>query len=345
MQCISVQYIVISERRFRKRAFTDPKNKKRRMIMKRIISILAIISLANVSMGTPTKQPTMAVLPFQISPIVRNTTIGNLNITRTIVEREFSNELINFLTKSRKFNMLSRTQITKVMDENKLTESDWADPGQADKMGKLLVADYLVTGTINRLEFQAIQQNIKITGETAPRIVATFKCQYQVIDTSTGKIMFANQVIRKLKSIDVRREIPATERKDWTLSDFKDMLFAKTATEVGNAILAGIYPVKIIEIKGTSVVFNRGKGAGIKIGDKYTVISQGKALFDIDTGESLGASEDEVGVVEVTSVEVKFSKGKVVSGADKVKYGDICRPITKSKTAPAPAYPKVTPGW
>ena len=307
--------------------------------------ILALLSTSSLLTATPKQQPTMAVLPFQISPVVRNTTIGNLNITRNIVEREFSNELINFLTKSRKFNMLSRTEITKVMDENKLTESDWADPGQADKMGKLLVADYLVTGTINRLEFQVIPQNIKITGETAPRIVATFKCQYQVIDTSTGKIMFANQIISKLKSIDVRREIPASERKDWTLSDFKDMLFAETATEVGNAILAGIYPVKIIEVKGNNVVFNRGKGAGIEVGDQYTVIHQGKVLVDVDTGESLGASEDEVGVVEVTSIEVKFSKGKIISGADKIKYGDICRPAEKSTSKPATAYPKVTPGW
>ena len=309
------------------------------------MAILVLLTTSSILTATPKQQPTMAVLPFQISPVVKNTTIGDLNITRNIVEREFSNELINFLTKSRKFNMLSRTEITKVMDENKLTESDWADPTQADKMGKLLVADYLVTGTINRMEFQVIQQNINITGETAPKIIATFKCQYQVIDSSTGKIMFAGQLIKKLKSMDVRREVPATERKDWTLSDFKDMLFAKAATEVGNAILAGIYPVKIIEVKGENVVFNRGKGAGMKVGDKYKVIQQGKALVDVDTGETLGASEEEVGSVEVTSIEEKFSKGRILSGADTIKYGDICRPMINTATQPAAAYPKVTPGW
>jgi len=313
--------------------------------MKNIITALILLTITNIAIAVPAKQPTMAVLPFQISPIVSTETIGDLNISRTIVEREFSNELINFLTKSRKFNMLTRTHITKVMDENHLTESDWADPNQADKMGRLLVADYLVTGTINRMEFQIIKQNIKITGETAPRIIATFKCQFQVIDTSTGKIMFADQIINKLKSIDVRREIPASERKDWTAADYKDLLFAKTATQVGNAILAGIYPVKIIEVKDESVVFNRGKGAGIKVGSKYNVIHQGEVLVDVDTGETLGASEEKVGVVVVTSVEVKFSKGKIISGADKIKYGDICRLQENSKTAPKAAYPKVTPGW
>jgi curli biogenesis system outer membrane secretion channel CsgG len=313
--------------------------------MRRIIAGLVVCCFAVIANAVPSRQPTMAVLPFQISPVITTINIGNLTITRTVVEREFSNQLINFLTKSRKFNMLSRAQIKKVMDENRLTESDWTKPDQAEKMGKLLVADYLVTGVINRLEFQVIRQNIKITGETAPRIVATFKCQFQIIETSSGKIMMADQVIKKLKSIDVRKEIPATERKDWTLSDFKDLLFSKTATEVGNAVLSGIYPVKIVEVKGNKVILNRGRGAGIKVGKKYLILTQGKAIIDVDTGESLGGSEEEVGMVEVTSVEVKFSKGKILSGAGKIQYGDICRPQKKNIKNAKPAYPKATQGW
>jgi len=313
--------------------------------MKKLITIMAVLFSAAVITAAPKGQPTMAVLPFQISPVIQTTQLGNISITRTVVEREFSNQLINFLTHSRKFNMLSRTQIKKAMDENKLTESDWAKPGQIEKMGKLLVADYLVTGVINRLEFQVIRQNIAITGETAPRIVATFKVQFQIVESSTGKIVLADQVIRKLKSIDVRREIPISERKDWTLADFKDLLFTKTANEVGNAVLAGVYPVKIVEVTGKNVVINRGKGAGINVGDKLKVVSQGKPIIDVDTGESLGGSEQEVGIIAITSVEVKFSKGTIITGEGKVSYGDICRPLKKGIKTNAPAYPKATNGW
>jgi len=313
--------------------------------MKKAIIMLAAVYFTGLANAAPARQPTMAVLPFQISPVIRTTNIGNLKITRTVVEREFSNQLINFLTKSRKFNMLSRSQIEKVMNENMLTESDWAKPGQIEKMGKLLVADYLVTGTINRMEFKVIRQNIKITGETAPRIVATFKCQFQIIESSTGKIVLADQVINKLKSIDVRREIPVSERKDWTLSDYKDLLFTRTAAEVGNAVLAGIYPVKVVDVSPKGVVLNRGKGAGIEVGQKYLVVNQGKAIIDVDTGESLGGSEKEVGIIEVTSVEVKFSKAKILSGDGKIQYGDICRPQKKSIKDAKPAYPKATRGW
>ena len=192
-------------------------------------------------------------------------------------------------------------------------------------MGKLLVADYLVTGVINRFEVSAVRQNITITGETLPRLVATFKSQFQVIQSSTGKIVLADQVIQKIRFDQIRREIPSSERRYWTEADYKDLLFTKAATEVGNAILAGIYPIKIIKVSSTGVVLNRGKGVGLEVGKQCKVVNQGEAIIDADTGESLGGYEEQVGIIEVTSVERKFSKAKIVSGAGRIQYGDICR--------------------
>ncbi|MBN1864727.1 MAG: hypothetical protein JW808_07495 [Victivallales bacterium] len=295
--------------------------------------------------AVPKGQPTMAVLPFQLSPVIETVQIGDLVVNRTLVEREFSNHLIAFLTKSRKFNMLSRTHIESVINENMLTESDWIKPGEAERIGKLLVADYLVTGVINRMEFQVIEQNIQITGETTPRIVATFKSQFQIIESQSGKIVAADQVLNRLKSADVRREIPASERKDWTLADFRELLFERSATEMGNAILSGVYPVKIIEVAADSVVLNRGQGVGVNVGDIFVVVSQGEPIVDVDTGETLGGSEEEVGMIEITSVEVKFSKAKILKGKEAIQYGDVCRMKKKEIPQQEPAYPRATPGW
>ncbi|TXL16386.1 hypothetical protein BMR04_10275 [Methylococcaceae bacterium HT3] len=310
--------------------------------MQKIIVLLIAMFFVGTSYGAPAGQPTMAVLPFQLSQFIDTTNIGEMAITRTLAEREFSNQLIQFLAKSRKFNMLTRTQIDKVINENRLTESYWAEPGQIELMGKLLVADYLVTGVINRFEVNAVRQNIAITGETLPRLVATFKSQFQIIESSTGKIVLADQVIQKIRFDEIRREIPSTERRYWTDADYKDLLFSKAATEVGNAILAGIYPIKVVKVSSTGVVLNRGKG----VGKQCLVINQGEAIIDIDTGESLGGSEEQVGLVEVTSVEGKFSKAKIIFGAGQIQYGDICR-IQKivQKEEEAAAYPRVTPGW
>ncbi|MCF6175421.1 MAG: CsgG/HfaB family protein [Victivallaceae bacterium] len=315
--------------------------------MKKLFVLLVVVGWCGIVLAA--EKSTIAVLPFKVSSGIEVEIKGqggnNLRLTRSIILREFSNQLNVFLAKSRKFTVMDRENISKVMNENKLTESDWAKPGQEQKVGKLLVADYLVNGTINRLDFQVIRQNIQITGEIKPRIVATFKVQFSVTEVATGKMVFADQVIEKLKSVDVRREIPISERKDWILADYKDLLFEKTATKVGNAILGGIFPVKIASISGDSVVLNRGAGAGIIVGQQYRVYKLGASVIDPDTKEVLGSSEEVAGVIVITATEPRFSKARIVSKKMELQNGWICRPLTQKVKNAAPAYPKATPGW
>ncbi len=320
---------------------------KWRIVMKKLFVLLVVVGWCGMVLAT--EKSTIAVLPFKVSSGIETVITGqggnNLRLTRSIILREFSNEINVFLAKSRKFTVMDRENISKVMDENKLTESDWAEPGQEQKVGKLLVADYLVNGTINRLDFKVIRQNIKITGEIKPRIVATFKVQFSVTEVATGKMVFADQIIEKLKSVDVRREIPISERKDWTLADYKDLLFEKTATKVGNAILGGIFPVKIASVTGDNVMLNRGAGAGIKVGQQYQIYKLGGSVIDPDTKEVLGSSEEVAGVIVITATEPRFSKAKIVSKKMELQNGWICRLLPQKIKLNAPAYPKSTPGW
>jgi hypothetical protein len=314
--------------------------------MKKILFAgLSVFTLVCSVFAAPEKQPTIAILPFKVGANTSISEIGQVRITREIVENEFTNQLTEFLVRSRKFNVLNRTDINRIMDENKLTESEWAQPGQEQRVGKLLVADYLVTGNINRLEFNLIKQNIKITGETAPRLVATFKTQYRITEVATGKVVAAGQITEVLRSADVRREIPAQERRDWTMSDYKDMLFNKAAVRVGNDVLAGIYPVKIASVNGSEVIINRGDGAGISAGQIYLVFNVGEAVIDPDTGENLGSAEKKIAEISVTAVNPKFSKAKIISQTGEVQSGAVCRLKTDVKQEAAPAYPRATPGW
>ncbi len=306
-----------------------------------VVSMMCFISVSAFAQGG---QPTIAVMPFSVNPFMRTITVNNVLITRQVMEREFGNQLIEFLVKSRKFKVLNRTDIQRVLAENQLTDSVWAKPGQEQMVGKLLVADYLVTGTINRLEFAQVNQNIGITGERSQRITGTFKFQFKITSVKSGKVVAANQVIEKLTSAEVRRLIPAAERRDWSLSDYKDYLFKRATIKAGNDILAGIYPIKIVSVNGDTVMLNRGKGAGIEAGQIYTVFNQGQTVTDPDTGEVLGASEDEVGTIKISAVNPKFSSGKIITGAGTVATGAICRKQAAQAEAAA-AYPRTTPGW
>jgi hypothetical protein len=72
------------------------------------------------------------------------------------------------------------------------------------------------------------------------------------------------------------------------------------------------------KISSTGVILNRGKGVGLEVGKQCKVVHQGKAMVDVDTGESLGGYEEQVGIIQVTSVEGKFSKADIISGAGRI---------------------------
>jgi hypothetical protein len=56
-------------------------------------------------------------------------------------------------------------------------------------------------------------------------------------------------------------------------------------------------------------------------------------------------AEQNLGLVEVTSVEGKFSHAKILSGAQEIQYGDVCKLQKKAIEESKAAYPRVTPGW
>jgi hypothetical protein len=43
-------------------------------------------------------------------------------------------------------------------------------------------------------------------------------------------------VISRIRFDQLRREIPSSEIRYWTVADYKDILFTKAATEVGNVL-------------------------------------------------------------------------------------------------------------
>jgi curli biogenesis system outer membrane secretion channel CsgG len=290
------------------------------------------------------RRATIAVMPFIVDETIQIQVGGQTLIPRRL-ETEFSSEILEFLVKSRKFNVLERDYIRKILNENRITESDWAKPGEDARIGKLLVADYLVIGYIDRLSFIRRVRNIQLTGERSVNFIGTLKIHFRITEVKSGKIVFAQQLKQKLNTRDLKRTMSYTERKDMTLGDFKDILFKRVSQKAGNMILEGIYPIKVASVQVNEVMLNRGQGAGIKVGQKFGVYNMGESVIDPDTGEALGSSETKAGVIEVTSVHPKFSKAKIVERILPINPGSICRTMAEETKENAPVYPRATPGW
>ncbi len=316
------------------------------------ISVMLFVMTASVSglfaqnkekEAAPAKleKPTLAVLPFVLEPNNIQINVNEKEMKIQVVESEFADQLLQNLVKSRKFSVLERAFVEKIMKENKLTESEYCKPGEEQRIGKLLVADYLVVGHVDRVEFALESKYIEITKETSIRLKGTMKIHFRVVQTSSGKIVCANTITRKLDS----KDIPASERKNMTGGDYRDRLFSDAAVAASNYILEGIYPIKVASVQGEELVLNRGEGTGVVEGARYEVFSQGEAVKDPDTGDVIGTDETKIGLIEVTSVQQKFSKAKIVKSDGVIEVGAICRQIEKKAKEVEPATPRATPGW
>lgn len=93
-----------------------------------------------------------------------------------------------------------------------------------------------------------------------------------------------------------------------------DGLTTKAADTISRQIVDAIAPIKVESVLGNELFLGQG-GKSIKVGQKYRLLLAGEAIVDSYTKESLGRQEVEVGVIEVTEVQSKIAKAKVLKSS------------------------------
>lgn len=263
-------------------------------------------------------RPTIAVLDFTAD---KNTiTFGYGFIVRETVESStkfLTSELMTFLVKANKFDVVERSRMKDILTEQEFSESGYISPETAVKLGKLIGADYFVMGKIEQFKAGVESKKIPYTDEVKKQYEGKITVNVRIVDSRGGKVVTANKFVVEHEDRNRKNEV--------TPDDFLDALKEKSVKSIVNGIVEGVFPLKIIKITGDKVYINRGAGVSFKVGDSLAVMAQGEGLVDPDTGESLGSAEEEVGRVEVDAIQKKFSTAKIVSGAGQIKKGAIVR--------------------
>ncbi len=280
-------------------------------------------------------RPTIAVLDFTADKNI--VTFGHGFVVRETVEAStkfLSSELVTFLVKTNKFDVVERSRMKDILTEQEFSESGYISPETAVKLGKLIGADYFVMGKIE--QFQAGIENKKVpyVDEMQKQYEGKITANVRIVDSRGGKIVTANKFIIEHEDKNRKGEL--------TPDDFFDALKEKAVKEIVNGIIEGVFPLKVIKITGDKVYINRGSGVSFKVGETLTVFAQGESLVDPDTGESLGSAEEKIGSVEVLTIQKKFSTAKIVSGAGQIKKGAIVR--SGEQEAEASVERELTPG-
>jgi curli biogenesis system outer membrane secretion channel CsgG len=208
------------------------------------------------------------------------------------VGSQLRDSLLAYLTQTRRFAVVDRADDAVYAREMALVTSPDAASYERARAGQVIGADYVVTGKLSIVASRTTEQVIELTGERVQHTTAgSASADFQVIEIATRQIKWANRII---------------------LSSEGDP--SLMAARIGADITQTIYPMRLIKFDDPkALVINEG-GMGLKPGQRLREMLLGEALVDPYTNESLGQTEQEIGIIEISDVQSKVSYARLVLG-------------------------------
>lgn len=273
-----------------------------------------------------------------------------------------ADSLTDAIVRSERFIVVERQQIRDVLKEQDFAKTGRTVEASAPKIGRVLNTQAMIFGSV--VDFSETQQQNQGFGYQGISLSfahaeAKVTIAIRLVDSATGQVLDSEQVQGKAEKNAVG--IAYTE-KDF---NFGTSAFAKTplgqATQeaIDKAVVficrrmeKVVWEGRVIETKGGDIYINAGEEKGIAAGDCFVVFHEDEGMIDPSTGLQLGAPRKEIGAVEVTELQPKFSIAKVIRGTgfarkDVVRFVPAAQvkgaaPVTTQTVPPPPDTPRVT---
>ncbi len=236
--------------------------------------------------------------------------------------------LVTALVKSKKFSVLERQELEKVLEEQKLGESGLVTPETAPKLGKLLGVELLVIGSVS--EF-GTKEN-KVSGGLSSFISGGIKTKtsravvdIRLVNTVTGEIVAAEKEEGEESSTGIAVDYEGIDFNNMDSWDDTDIGKAcrKAVDGVVELIVKNMASIpwsgKILKINSDGTLLMKpGSEGNVKPGMEFDIFRVGEPIKDPDTGLDLGAEETKVGHIKVIedALKGKAAKAKIVEGKD-----------------------------
>ena len=201
------------------------------------------------------------------------------NLAESVTEK-----LVTQLVNLRRFRVIERSALDKIMEEQKLGITGFVDDETAVKVGKLAGADLIILGRINiEIGFAKVSAR-GIDTETSELIVA------KEADSGNTNIETIEFLVEQV-AIDIYNDLPLVE---------------------------GI----IMEVEDTQVILSIGSDVGVRKGTKCVAYKEGKKYLHPQTGEVLGKNVIPLGELIVIQVQEKMSIAKAIGKIGNIQVED-----------------------
>ncbi|MCJ7580974.1 MAG: hypothetical protein MUP98_10625 [Candidatus Aminicenantes bacterium] len=144
--------------------------------------------------------------------------------------------------------------------------------------------------------------------------------QSRLVNTTTGEIVVAAEEENKKTLVGARyRSVNFQQSFDAGMAnDIMHPAVEKMVVKIVNqtaGMSSSAHSGRVIKAQGGQVWVNLGDGSGVKVGDEFEVIRMGEELIDPDTGISLGAVEEKIGIIVITEVLAQYAIASIKSGS------------------------------
>jgi curli biogenesis system outer membrane secretion channel CsgG len=232
--------------------------------------------------------------------------------------------LTTALTESQRFIVVDRSTIGVLQGEHDLAKS-LAENGQiVAASGHVIPAQYAVSGMVTEFGVSSgtsagvagiggvldnalsmshasgkIAIDFKVTSARTMAVIGTFVVSKSISNSSVG---FTGSY----------KGMSFGDTTFWNtpLGEATREAMNEAVNKIVQIVSGGHWEAQIADIDGDTVYINAGGIAGLKVGDKLAVEHVTKTIMDPSTAEVLGELKSRVAVIDITSVEDKFSTGR-----------------------------------
>ena len=265
----------------------------------------------------------IAVLPFDDGSI-QDHWWGDYDVGKGVSD-QLVTALLNVTPK--RFRLIEREQIDKVLSEQELGESGKVDTKTAAKIGKILGAQFLVMGRVTEFSIKSQGGAIELKGNSfgVKSSTARVAVDARLVDTSSAEIMISVTGKGEKKQSDLNVSV------DWTSFDLSSDEFQDT--NLGIALRSAVdqvakeFSAKVADgaigqpgaisgmiayVSGERVIINVGSKEGVKVGMIFRVQHIAEEVTDPETGEVIDTVAETVAEIKVNEVKEKSSVCAIV---------------------------------
>lgn len=242
---------------------------------------------------------------------------------------QFSTMLESAIASTNKFRVIERNHLGALEAEQARSNMGQVTSNTPGQNGGFEGVDYLIYGSLTSVSVSAVSKMgatflhnlIRQPGErdaNCQQSVVTLGVDIKITDVRSGELKYT----KHLDEVKQGETVCGDRKSDIDVTK----LLRSASDAIAGGLVTAIYPIKIAAVQSDgTLILNYGAGT-VKIDDMFTVFQQGETIKDPQTGEVLGSDEKRLGLIKITSVTDKFSKGVLVaSNKEAIPTGSVVR--------------------